>query len=521
VVLPDGASPRAEYVSDVPYPRNFVPQLAPPAMRLVAAHGGRGAPPGDDFDYCELGAGRGDTLVTLAAANPEARFVGVDLGADHVAFARGLAERGEVGNVRFLQRDFAHPALRAELPDFDYVVAHGVLSWVSPEKRAAVFRFAQAKLKPGGLLFVSYNALPGWAAGAALRRILLDHAATVTGTTLDKARAACAFACRLAAAKAGYFASHPTVQKMLDAMKAGGPAYVVHEYFHAHWHALYFGDVAQEAGEHALSYVGQMPLFLNDPELALPPAMKDIAADTSDPLALEGLKDVAMNVLLRCDVYARSPHRADPEETRRFFAGTRFGALAVAPQIRREVRLPVYTLDFKGPVYDAILPRLCEAPAAAAELAQRPDLAELGADRIAQALQNLTLGEQIVPMRPFAVPSPHTARYRMPSAFNRAALDEGIAGEGPPVLAAPAIGTGLELSLAEAVSLRLLAGDAGDTAWIERFARGRTFPLSLGGQRFGSAGEAVAWAARELERRRESMGPKLCQLGVLEPCVAD
>ena len=67
----DGVSPRdAEYVSDVPYPRNFVPQLAPATMRLVAALGGHAPPPGDDFDYCELGAGRGDTLVTLAASKP-------------------------------------------------------------------------------------------------------------------------------------------------------------------------------------------------------------------------------------------------------------------------------------------------------------------------------------------------------------------------------------------------------------------------------------------------------------------
>jgi ubiquinone/menaquinone biosynthesis C-methylase UbiE len=514
VVEPERALPRAEYVADVPYPRNFVPQLAPSTLRLVAALGGRGAPPGDDFDYCELGAGRGDTLVTLAAANPEARFVGVDLGTDHVAFARGLAERGEVGNVRLYQRDFEDPALPAELPDFDYVVAHGVLSWVSPQKRAAVFRFAQAKLKPGGLLFASYNALPGWAAVAPLRRILLDHAATATGSTLDRARASYAFACRLAAAKAGYFASHPTAQRMLDVMKESGLAYVVHEYFHAHWHPLYFADAAREAGEHDLSFVGQTPLYLNVPELALPPAIKDLAAALPDPLARESLKDVAMNELFRSDVYARGPRHTDPGETRRFFEGTRFGALTVASQLRREVRLPVYTLDFKGRVYDAILPPLCEAPATAAELARRPELAGLGADRIAQCLQNLCLGGQIVPMRP-AVPSARAAGYRMPSAFNRGALDQGIAGEGPLALASPAIGTGLQISLVEAVFLRLLAG--GDPSWIEGFARGRTFPLSLGDQRFDDAGKLVQWAARDQDRRREIMGPKLCQLGILEP----
>jgi hypothetical protein len=105
----------------------------------------------------------------------------------------------------------------------------------------------------------------------------------------------------------------------------------------------------------------------------------------------------------------------------------------------------------------------------------------------------------------------------MPSAFNREALDQGIAGDAPLVLAAPAIGTGLHVSLAEAVFLRVLAGDAGDTAWIEALARGRTFLLTVGDQRFRDAGEVVQWATQDKDRRLEVMGPKLCQLGVLEP----
>ena len=69
--------PREDYVRDVPYPRKFVPQIAPPLLRLVAALNGLATPPEDDFDYCELGSASGDTLALLAAANPGGRFVGV------------------------------------------------------------------------------------------------------------------------------------------------------------------------------------------------------------------------------------------------------------------------------------------------------------------------------------------------------------------------------------------------------------------------------------------------------------
>src|SRR5262249_31918266 len=144
----------------------------------------------------------------------------------------------------------------------------------------------------------------------------------------------------------------------------------------------------------------------------------------------------------------------------------------------------VYTLDFKSPVYDALIPLLCEAPTTAAELARRPELAGLGEERIAQCLQNLSLGGQVVPMRALPVPATRAARYRMPSAFNRGALDEGIAGEGPLALASPAIGTGLQVSRADAAFLRVLTEGVGD--------------------------------AQDQDRRREAMGPKLCQLGVLD-----
>jgi SAM-dependent methyltransferase len=91
-------------VSDVPYDRTFVHQLTPSGLRLAAALNGVTPPPEDDFDYLDLGSGPGDTLVGLAAANPRARFVGVDISPEYVAFANELARKGGVTNVRSTTR---------------------------------------------------------------------------------------------------------------------------------------------------------------------------------------------------------------------------------------------------------------------------------------------------------------------------------------------------------------------------------------------------------------------------------
>jgi SAM-dependent methyltransferase len=514
----------ADYVSDVPYPRKFVPQIAPPMVRLVGATNGVPVPPEDDFDYCELGSANGDSLVLYAAANPGARFVGVDFNGEHVACSRDLVSRAKLENVTFLQRDFDELASES-LPDFDFIVAHGILSWVKREKREAVYRFAAAKLKPGGLFYVSYDALPGWAAIAPLRRMMLERGATVSGSTLDRAKTAVEYLQRLADAGVGYFAQHPTAKSMLALMHTAGLPYVVHEYFHATLEPMYFADVEASLAAHGFGFVGQVPLHLNVRELATPPQVRKIAEEILPRTEFEMLKDFATNEFFRSDVYARGHVERRESETRFYFEGTPFGTMAPAPQIRLEAKLPHYTLDYKGPVYHVILTALSEGPNTAMQLAQRKELEHLGQSRIGDCLKNLVLGGQVVPMRPLpqegeaASPSVSPAgRFRMKLAFNDVALEGALAGEGPPVLASPVTGAGLHLSLLELLALRMLVHvDTRDPkAWLGEFARKRGMPLTVGERKIKDVDELVRVMPRELEKIRAA-APKLVELAILEP----
>src|SRR5271168_4145766 len=95
-----------EYVTDVTYVRGFEKSLSPTYLRLCAAVNGFDVPGEPAFDYCELGCAYGDTTIALAASYPRARFVGIDLNAEHVASANATARDGQVGNARFVERDF-------------------------------------------------------------------------------------------------------------------------------------------------------------------------------------------------------------------------------------------------------------------------------------------------------------------------------------------------------------------------------------------------------------------------------
>ncbi|RYE92234.1 MAG: methyltransferase domain-containing protein, partial [Myxococcales bacterium] len=379
------------YLTDVAYVRTYVPDLAPAGLRLVAALNGFSPPPSRAFDYCELGFGSGDTLLTLAASLPDSRFVGVDLLPDHVAAARAMAARGAVGNVTLLERDFADLG-GEDLPGFDYITAHGVLSWVSPDKRRAALDLAAARLRPGGLLYVSYNALPGWAAVEPLRRLLLDAGSMAAGDSLARARHGVRVASLLRDAGAEYFRSNPASVTMLETMARMGDHYVAHEYFHGDWVPMYFADVAREMADRGLYYVGQLPLALNYRDLALPPRLGELCRSVTNRIEFESLKDYALNEFFRRDVYIKGSAACTAEHSHAYLQSTAFTAVTGGAAVARDLALPHHTLRFAGPLFDALLPELERSSATAAELALRPALAPFGVRAVGDALMRLLLG---------------------------------------------------------------------------------------------------------------------------------
>jgi ubiquinone/menaquinone biosynthesis C-methylase UbiE len=116
----------------------------------------------------ELGSGMGLHLCLLAAAYPEGSFVGADFHVDQITHSLKLQQQLGLTNLLFVQADFLPlaDALAAELEprSFDYVVAHGVLTWVTPPVQQALLGITARLLAIGGLFFCFYNTLPGWQA---------------------------------------------------------------------------------------------------------------------------------------------------------------------------------------------------------------------------------------------------------------------------------------------------------------------------------------------------------------------
>jgi len=121
----------------------------------------------------ELACGDGTNLLPVAAALPNATFVGIDFAARPVARAQRMASDLGLANVRVLQRDLRE--LPADLGTFDYVIAHGLYSWVPADVRAHVLPLIARHLAPAGVAFVSYNTLPGCHMRRAVWEMLRFH----------------------------------------------------------------------------------------------------------------------------------------------------------------------------------------------------------------------------------------------------------------------------------------------------------------------------------------------------------
>ncbi|MFN3461884.1 MAG: class I SAM-dependent methyltransferase, partial [Oceanibaculum sp.] len=167
------------YVADLEYSRGIYREMTPGMLNLNLLMKQFQAEafdaPGKPLAYAELGCGHGLTVTMIAATCPNASVYATDFNPSHVVGARKLAEAAKLKNVHFFDHSFAD-FLHEDLPLFDVVALHGVYSWISEENRSLIREFLFRKLKPGGVCYISYNALPGWAAEAPMLKLMIDLA---------------------------------------------------------------------------------------------------------------------------------------------------------------------------------------------------------------------------------------------------------------------------------------------------------------------------------------------------------
>ncbi len=154
----------------VPYPGLPFHQSHPDRLATIAALYGFPAAPPERCRVLELGCGDGGNLIPMAYVLPKSTFLGLDSAGS--AIARGREQISALGltNVTLEHVDLLDAT---NLGSYDYVIAHGVYSWVPPSVQERVLAIASEVLAPNGIAYVSYNVLPGWHVRIAMRQMML------------------------------------------------------------------------------------------------------------------------------------------------------------------------------------------------------------------------------------------------------------------------------------------------------------------------------------------------------------
>jgi SAM-dependent methyltransferase len=507
------------YVTDVAYVPGFYPQMSPVAMRYVAALNGV-IPPStvDGFRFLELGCGLGRCVTTLAAAHPRGEFVGVDVNPDHTAAAARDIDAGELANARVITADFGH--LPTDLGSFDFLALHGVYSWVAPSVREELLAIARERLAPGGLLLVSYNAMPGWAHLQPIRGILQQYAALRQGDSEQRVREAVAYLVFMREKQAKYFEDNPRAAAYVDALLQQDPRYLAHEYMNEHWTSFYFAEVAGAFGQEGLSFVGSLPVFTNFWDLCVRPEFQELFRTTKNRLVTEAHKDFCANTAFRWDIYAKSPRlMRDLGERLKEVDDLHYRVARSDITLPYHANLGVVTSTVQGPLYQSLLGILGGRSLRLSEIVAADELRGTPPADIVRAIDaGVAMGMFDITAGPIGeAPAASSDAISIASPFNRTLLETDSLGGRSLALASTLTGTGHSIGDLDAAILHELSAHGRD-GLASRVAK----RLEASGRTLQQNGQPVNDAATRSQLVEEACRafistslPELTRLGIV------
>jgi SAM-dependent methyltransferase len=362
--MSDGTTqPDARYVTDVPYARRFTRELSPVWLDFAALICGFTPPRRDrPFEWCELGCGHGVTPVFLAAAYPNGRFSGIDLMPEHIGFAERFARDAGVENTRFHTADF-EVAAEEDGPGFDYIVAHGVYSWVDQKAQQDLIRFINRRLNPGGLVYLSYDCLPGWAGDMPLQHLLSQFAQYAAGDSVTRLDAADGALQSMMEAGASILRLGAMGREWEQLRRQLPAHYFVHQLLPPAWQPVYVTDVRAALRTIGLTPLGSATIRENVDAYTLDPATRALVASAPDPDLRELMRDYFLQKRFRRDLFGRSPIGLGDVEARRRLVESRYQLPPGAANTE--------TVAFNDAIARVILDLLADGPASPVALVDR------------------------------------------------------------------------------------------------------------------------------------------------------
>jgi methyltransferase-like protein len=245
----------------IPYQGHPYPTTHPGHMAAIATLFGLSPAAVEQCRVLEIGCAGGENLFPLATTCPNAQFVGLDYSQVQITAAQATQKELQLNNIEFQCVNLCDVD-PAKLGQFDYIIAHGIYSWLPSEAQPALLKLCKECLSENGVTFISYNTLPGWHTRSMLRDFMLYHASSFGESPPDVSQAKALLEFMSTDLKTQNTPYSQYLRTEIERFtNETDDSYLAHEYLEAHNDPLYFGEFVERARATGLDYLGESDFF--------------------------------------------------------------------------------------------------------------------------------------------------------------------------------------------------------------------------------------------------------------------
>ena len=243
---------------EIPYPSRAYCQTRPERLAAVARLFGMEPANFRKARVLELGCASGGNLIPMAAAYPESHFVGIDLSKKQIDESRKAVDDLGLNNIEM--KHFSISDVDRSFGTFDYIIAHGIYSWVPEDVRDAIITVCKQNLTRNGIAYVSYNTLPGWNMVKTIRDMMFYHVQNFSdaGSKILEARRMLDFA--INNSSGGDSPYKKILQMEATLLRKVDDNYLYHDHLEHHNEPCYFHEFMSKATAKGLNYLGDSTL---------------------------------------------------------------------------------------------------------------------------------------------------------------------------------------------------------------------------------------------------------------------
>ncbi|MBN8549983.1 MAG: class I SAM-dependent methyltransferase [Deltaproteobacteria bacterium] len=328
-------STNASSYDQIPYPSFSFPESHPRHLAIIAGLFGLQTALPAKASVLELGCASGGNLIPMAYGMPQARCVGVDLSARQIEIGQALVTKAGLKNVDLRCMNLAD--LDKTFGTFDYIICHGVFSWVPAEVQKRILEICSANLSPQGVAYVSYNTLPGWNMYRSIRDMMLFHTRQFNEPAMivGQARAFLDFAVKAVAQQQSAYSM--LLKGELERLRTQSDAYLFHDHLEKENNPVYFHEFARMAEAQGLRYLGESTFHTMTPVEFDPEIQKTLHAITDKIVAMEQYIDFLRNRTFRATLLCRRDNklvrRIAPAAIQKLQVATALQSVSQTPEV--------------------------------------------------------------------------------------------------------------------------------------------------------------------------------------------